>query len=175
MPGALPAAPTGLASTVDRDQVTLTWNAAGGSGHYNIYRGDSANGEAWAPLATVYGNVLTYTDNNVQNYLHYYYKVAGTNATAVGPMSNEITASPGDHPFGQGSLAVSGSLTQAVLTWDAGFYANTFNVYRGTSPGGESATPFATGLASATYTDTTLVILLQGRRCEYVRNGITVD
>jgi len=44
-----------------------------------------------------------------------------------------------------------------VLTWTASAGATSYNIYRGTSAGGESSTPIATGVAGTTYTDTTVV------------------
>jgi len=157
-PGGLPPfAPTNLAFTVDRDVVNLSWTQAVGCGYYDIFRGDMTNGEAWAPIATVSGASTTYTDHNVENYIHYFYKVAGRNASGTGPKSNEVNASPGDHPFGQDPLTITGTMSRAVLSWDAGFYATTFVVYRGTTPGGEDPAPIATGITSPTYTDNTIV------------------
>jgi hypothetical protein len=40
------------------------------------------------------------------------------------------------------------------LSWTAATGAQTYNVYRGTSSGGEGGTPLATGLTGTTYTDT---------------------
>ena len=159
MPGALPAAPTSLADTVNSNVVQLTWNTSLGSGTYNVYRGNQPGGEAWAPLATGLTSA-SYNDTNVENGLHYYYKVAGVNQTAVGPMSNEIEGSPGGRPFPPTNLAAQGGSDQVILTWtDAIFYATSYNVYRGTTSGGESSTPIVTGLNSsaATYTDTTAI------------------
>jgi hypothetical protein len=43
-----------------------------------------------------------------------------------------------------------------MLLWDLTPNAKTFNVYRGTSPGGEGTTPIATGIQALAYTDTGL-------------------
>lgn len=48
---------------------------------------------------------------------------------------------------------------QNILAWHApnsGGAVATYNVYRGTTPGGESGTPIMTGIAALTYTDTGL-------------------
>jgi hypothetical protein len=44
--------------------------------------------------------------------------------------------------------------TQVTLTWASSASAATYNVYRGTSPGGEGATAFKTGLTSTSFADT---------------------
>jgi hypothetical protein len=45
-----------------------------------------------------------------------------------------------------------------TLTWTAPTGAASYNVYRGTTAGGEGATPVATGVTGTTYTDTRLTI-----------------
>jgi len=54
-----------------------------------------------------------------------------------------------------GLQAVPGT-AQATLTWTASTGATSYNVYRGTAAGGESTTPIATGITSATYTNSGL-------------------
>jgi fibronectin type 3 domain-containing protein len=46
---------------------------------------------------------------------------------------------------------------QVVLTWSAVAGAATYNVYRGTTAGGESTTPIATGITTSAFTDSTAV------------------
>jgi hypothetical protein len=46
--------------------------------------------------------------------------------------------------------------SQATLSWKAPLGAVSYNVYRGTSPGGEESTPIATGVTDTTFTDTGL-------------------
>ena len=58
------------------------------------------------------------------------------------------------------SLGGTAGNNQNVLSWTApttGGTVATYNVYRGTSSGGESGTALATGIATTTYTDTTAV------------------
>jgi len=43
-----------------------------------------------------------------------------------------------------------------TLNWFAPSGASAYNVYRGTTPGGEGATPIATGITGTTFTDTGL-------------------
>jgi autotransporter-associated beta strand protein len=74
--------------------------------------------------------------------------VAGS-LTGTGEAS-VVTAVPAQ-PTGLTATAAENSV---VLSWDEQDDAATYNVYRGTSSGGESATPIATGLTDPTYTDT---------------------
>ena len=50
-------------------------------------------------------------------------------------------------------VAASPGPGQATLTWSPVYGAASYNVYRGTTPGGESSTPVATGLTSPIYVD----------------------
>ena len=62
---------------------------------------------------------------------------------------------PAAPPAPSGLTATAGS-GQVVLAWGAAPGATGYSVYRGTSAGGESAAPVATGLTSPSYTDTGL-------------------
>ncbi len=62
-----------------------------------------------------------------------------------------LSASPPAAPTG---LTASGGIAQITLTWVASLTADTYNAYRGTTPGGESGTPIATLIATTTYIDT---------------------
>ena len=49
-----------------------------------------------------------------------------------------------------------GSTSQIVLSWNTAATATSYNVYRGTTAGGESPTAVQTGLTATTYTDTSV-------------------
>ncbi len=59
-------------------------------------------------------------------------------------------------PAPTGLIVIPDQSTQAVVRWNIAPNASSYNVYRGTSPGGESATPVATGLKSLSFIDTGL-------------------
>jgi fibronectin type 3 domain-containing protein/lysophospholipase L1-like esterase len=61
-----------------------------------------------------------------------------------------VTASAPAAPTG---ISASAGNTQVSITWTASSGATTYNVYRGTTAGGESSTPVATGVTSTSYTD----------------------
>ena len=74
------------------------------------------------------------------------------------------------------SLVAGGAVD---LSWPASAWATGYNVYRGTVPGGESATPLnASPLTATTYSDSSgnaqTYVLLRGagRECERRRRGI---
>jgi hypothetical protein len=74
-------------------------------------------------------------------------------ATAV---SLSFTVNAANPAAPTGLSAMAGNATVA-LSWSASSGATSYNVYRGTTPGGESATALATGITTTTYTDSTAV------------------
>ena len=93
----------------------------------------------WSDTGLTPGNFYEYhiIAYNVSGYDDF----AGVNATTITTPPNLLLASPG-----------SGSVT---LTWITPAGASTFNVYRGTTPGGE--TLLVSGVTAAPYTDSTAV------------------
>lgn len=59
-------------------------------------------------------------------------------------------------PAAPTGLTATGGRQQVVLSWNASSGATSYNVYRGTTAGGESPSPVATGVTSTGYTDTGL-------------------
>jgi titin len=163
----VPSAPQSLTATGSNGSVSLSWNAPSSDGGspitgYDVYRGTSPGGESATALAT---NVSTrnFTDASAVNGTAYYYTVAAVNAVGVSPQSNEASATPqatvASVPSG---LVASGGNGSVVLSWavpvsDGGSPITGYDVYRGTSPGGESATPVATNVATTGFTDTGVV------------------
>ena len=75
--------------------------------------------------------------------------VSSIELVPAGPVTPTAPAAP------SGLTATAGN-AQVALAWSAVTGATSYNVYRGTSAGGESATPVAAGLTGASYTDTGL-------------------
>jgi len=154
----LPPAPTGVSATPASGQVTLNWTASPGATTYNVYRGTTSGGESGTSLA--FGITgTTYTDTSVVNGTAYYYTVGAQNTAGYSPWSSEVSATPsgsGTAPGAPTSLAASAGNGQATLNWTAGSGAVSYNVYRGTTSGGESATPVATNVTTMPYIDGSL-------------------
>jgi len=73
----------------------------------------------------------------------------------------DIGADEAQTPVPPTNLSAAGDVGRIALTWSVpvGAYAlapTSYDVYRGITPGGEGTTPIATGIASTTYTDTTV-------------------
>lgn len=62
----------------------------------------------------------------------------------------------GGVPAAPTGLTPTAGNSQVSLVWNSSAGATSYNVYRGTSPSGESAVPIANGLATAAYTDSGL-------------------
>jgi cellulose 1,4-beta-cellobiosidase len=149
-----PPAPAGLTAAAGAGQVSLRWSASSGATSYNVYRGTSAGGESTGPLAT---NIVAtpFVDSTVINGTKYYYKVAAVNSAGTSGLSNEASATPQvSVPAAPTGLTATAGATQISLIWSASTGAVSYNVYRGTTAGGEGATAIATGITKASYTDT---------------------
>lgn len=152
-----PSAPTGLTATAGQDQVSLSWTAGSGATSYNVYRGTSSGGESSTAIATgVTGT--TYTNTGLTSGTKYYFEVAAVNSAGTSGKSNEASATPTapTAPAAPSGLAASAGNAQVSLSWASSSGATSYDVYRGTSSGGESSTPVATGIATTSYTNTGL-------------------
>jgi fibronectin type 3 domain-containing protein len=150
---AAPAAPTGLTATAGSASVSLSWTASSGAASYNVYRGTTSGGESATAISS--GIAATaYTDTAVTNGAKYYYKVAAVNGGGTSGLSNEASATPElAAPAAPTGLTATAGSASVSLTWTASAGATSYNIYRGTTSGGESATAIAIGIATTAYTD----------------------
>jgi hypothetical protein len=92
----------------------------------------------WTDTGCVPG---TYYDYHIQCY-----NVAGYN-DFVGGNATTLTVAPT-------AFAAAANSSSIALSWNAPSGAVSYNLYRGTTSGGESTTPLATGLTTTSYVDT---------------------
>jgi hypothetical protein len=64
-----------------------------------------------------------------------------------------FAAAPVQPPAAPANLTATASVGQVALSWSGVAGATSYNVYRGTSSGGEGATPYQAGLTGTTFTD----------------------
>jgi len=148
--------PSAFTATSGNAVATLSWQSTFGATSYNVYRGATAGGESGTPIATGITST-SYTNSGLTNGATYYYKVSAVNASATSSQSNEAVATPSlGAPMAPTGLAGSPGSSQVGLSWNSSSGATSYNVYRGTSAGGESGTAIATGITSTTYTNTGL-------------------
>jgi fibronectin type 3 domain-containing protein/sarcosine oxidase gamma subunit len=96
--------------------------------------------------------IANYTDNSGDpTFLtdsDYYWNTSGTHAS----VSTVVLGGPASPT---GLMATAGN-TQVALSWSASDGATTYNLYRGTSSGGEGTSPIVTGISTTSYTNTGL-------------------
>ena len=148
-----PGAPTGLTPTPGNTSIALSWTARGSEGGsgilgYNVYEGTSPGGESAAPVnGTVPVTTTSYIVTGLTTGTVYYFTVKAVIAYGPSAASNEASATPvATAPDPPRDLTATPGNTSVALTWtapgsDGGSAILGYNVYEGTSPGGESTTP----------------------------------
>jgi len=153
----IPMTPTNLTATPGNGRVTLSWTASLGAASYSIYRGTTSYGQSATPIAAGITGT-TYVSTGLTNGTTYYYRVAAFNASGNSPEGNQAAARPVAPPSIPTSLTATAAAGKVTLSWTASAGAATYNVYRGTSSFGQSATPIATGVPSTTYVDSAVTV-----------------
>src|SRR6266487_2473446 len=170
IPKAKLGAPAGLAAEPGNGQVTLSWAAPAPPSplyDHKVYWGNTADFTGSAPVAEVAGTSTSYTVTGLVNgttYCFWVTVVSGDEVDGVDEgLAAEVSAVPGIVPEAPtGLVAVPGN-GQVTLSWaapasDGGSPVSGYNVYQGTSAGGETGTPVNGSPVTATsYTVTGLV------------------
>ena len=164
-PKAKLGAPAGLAAVPGNGQVILSWAAPASDGGspvsgYKVYAGTTADFNGNARVVKVAGTKYTGTD--LINGTTYCFWVTAVNGDSEG-LAAEASAVPGIAPEAPAGLAAVPGNGQVILSWaapasDGGSPVSGYNVYQGTSAGGETGTPVNSSPVTATsYTVTGLV------------------
>jgi fibronectin type 3 domain-containing protein len=185
-----PATPTNAIITLSStNELDLAWtnNATNATG-YHVLR--SVIGGQFVQVASLPASATSYKDlgadggdgtgpNGLTPGTEYIYHVQCYNIAGVSDFAGVHSATIANPPA---FLVATSSTQSVVLTWVAPAYNGnggdlTYDVYRGTTTGGESLTPIVTGLTNATYTDTALT---NGQTYYYLvtavdPGGISVD
>jgi fibronectin type 3 domain-containing protein len=139
-PASYPSAPRNLTAELVGDDVVLTWERPADDGgfstlSYSVFRGNVSG--SLTRLIDL-GDVLTYTDEDIDLGVTYFYHVKVTNGLGESDASNEVSSNP-DLPSSPAlSFDVDG--TTVTLTWtapaDEGSSAIVnYTIYRGTESG----------------------------------------
>ena len=148
----LPATPTnGHATLITTTAVDLAWtNNATNADVYKVFR--EIVGGAFTQIASLPGNATSFDDSNLTPGTNYDYHIEAWNISGAADRTGAdlFTVSPAIT-----TLAPTAGFGQVALAWTApsGATNMTYNVYRGTSAGGEAATPVATGLTATSFID----------------------
>jgi fibronectin type 3 domain-containing protein len=162
-PVTTPGPPRGLTATAGDAQVSLSWQAPSSNGGaaisgYRVYQGSGKT-----PVASVTGTGATV--KNLTDGTAYSFRVTAVNKAGEGPASGAASAAPTakvTKPGLPNGLTASPGNGKVTLSWAApgsggGSGISGYEVYRGTSPGGESGTPVNASLVAGTsYTVTGL-------------------
>ena len=153
-PAAPLPAPTNLfAAPLNSSSIRLTWTPVAGATGYYLYRSLSPD-SGFQQIAAVSDRF--YTDSGLSPSTTYYYRAAAYDASGTGALSDTASATtmsaPLPAPASLNATAVGPASIQ--LSWPVVPGAQTYAIYRSTSPNG----PFevVAGSAQNTYTDTGL-------------------
>jgi subtilase family serine protease len=140
-----PEAPVSLTAGVISGQVLLNWTGSAGATSYAIYDGTASGAEGASPVATS-ANTSTVIKNLAPGKT-WYFVIKAVNASGASGASNEASVAIPLPPAAPASLTATGGNGQATLSWKASSGATSYDVYQGSTAGGETAVPVATGIA----------------------------
>ncbi len=143
-------APANLTATPGNTRVALAWNAVPGATSYRVYRSTTGEFDRTV-LATV--TTTTFTNFGLTNGTQYSYRVVGRNTGGDGPFS-QVAATPLAAPAAPQFLSATGADRRISVKWAPSPGAASYNLYRGTAPGAQGTTPYATGLSPGEFVDT---------------------
>jgi fibronectin type 3 domain-containing protein len=157
---AAPGAPTGLTATLDTtaSQVDLAWtdNATTETG-YVVERSD--NGGAFAQIATLPGDSVSYSDITVASGNHYEYQVAAVNAGGSSYSNIVAVDWTGVVPDAPTNLAATVlSATQVQLDWTDNATTETGYIVERSENGGAFLQLATLAADAVTYTDNSVAV-----------------
>jgi titin len=154
------AVTAGPASTVTVAPSSATL-AAGGTQLFTATAADtygnpvSTTGAAWS--TTVPGGSVSPATGASTTFSAGTTAGSGAVTATVGAAAGSATVSVTTAPAAPANLVASALKGRIVLSWLGSGAGVAYRVYRGTSPGGESATPYATGVTGTSFADTGVV------------------
>jgi pro-kumamolisin-like protein/fibronectin type III domain protein len=148
-------APGYLAASASGQTVTLTWGGDGSATlGFDVYEGIGGGRVAAVPVQqNVMGTSTTII--GLQPGQLYSFAIAGVSSTGISPQSSQVAVSIVPGPPA-GLKVVSAGANALTLTWTASSGASSYNVFAGTTAGGESTTPAVTGVRGQSVTFTSL-------------------
>lgn len=145
--------PTGLAATPGGQSASLSWTAEPHATSFNVYQATATGNEGTTPVqSAVTGSSVTVS--GLQFATNYYFTIAAVAAIGTSAQSGEVHAMT--VPAAPTGLSATAGNATAMLTWTAVTGAASYNIYQGTSAGGENATAVQTGISGMTATVSSL-------------------
>jgi parallel beta-helix repeat protein len=136
-----PSFPEDLSAVVDNNTITLNWHPPLMDGSspittYILFRRTETTDKYFVFNI---GNVLTYTDTELQKGITYYYRISAVNSIGEGPRSNEIHVILGSTPSPPVDLNIEKDGSYLNISWsspesDGGVEFKGYFIYKGTSP-----------------------------------------
>jgi subtilase family serine protease len=142
-------APTGVAASNSGLTVELSWTAEPNATSFNVFQGTQSGQEGTTPVLTG-ATGTSATVSGLQNGQTYYFTVQAVGSLGVSAVSSEVNATI--VPVAPGGLAATAGTQEVSLSWSAPAGATSYNVYQGTSAGGEGAAPAQTGVSATSLT-----------------------
>ncbi len=150
-----PDMPTGFQVTsLTATSTTFSWQLSGTANNgVKVFRRDTTT-SLYALIATLPANATTFTDSGrPPNSLHDYNIQAFNDGGFSGAASLEVL----NATLPPSGVAATGNHASIQVSWIAPVGGATYNIYRGTTPGGEAATPYASGIGDTTFQDSAAV------------------
>ncbi len=149
----VPAPPSAVNASAAGGTITLSWDASSGATGYSVLQMSATGDTAATPIKTGLTST-TYAVSGLAPGTAYSFSVLADNAAGSSTASPPASAVlPPEAPTNLAATPGNGS---ASLSWNSAPGANTYAIYAGTSPGGETSTPVASGVTTTTSTVTGL-------------------
>lgn len=144
-----PPVPTGLTILAGNNQAFLNWNVSAGATSYGVKRGVVKGG----PYGLIASNLTStsFVDSSLTPATVYFYVVFASNGFGPSGDSAEVTLTAQTPPGTPTGLTGTAGDQQVVLSWNGSLGAASYNVKRGTTPGGPYTT--VATVANTAYTD----------------------
>jgi fibronectin type 3 domain-containing protein len=130
----------------------LTWQAPTGADGFQIAR--QLGSDAPISIATLPASATSFNDSGLLEDSAYQYTVVAFNSAGTGPGATVSVQTSITAPATPSGLTATPGDQSITLSWSASSGATGYNVYRGTTAGGESMTPLAAGITTTRFVDT---------------------
>jgi fibronectin type 3 domain-containing protein len=134
VPGDAPLpAPTATWSVANATSNSVYWQPVTGATGYVIFRGETTDGEGWAPYATTTGT--SFADTGLVGGKTFFYKVAAYDSSNTSLKSTVASAKVGSTRLAAPYLAAAAGAGKVTLNWTAVPTATQFLVFRKSASG----------------------------------------